>query len=204
MQSGLSSPSKQYAINILEALSIFADTQSNLVLDVLEGQTPHENEKFPTGELNFAGSGWRGFYHCHAAADKNPEEHGHFHLFVCCGEEQWTHVAALSIDNQGQPRSWFTVNQWVTGANWLSANKTLLLLDDIHVPAESGLTEQFLLSMLGLYHDDLSELLFERDRRLTQINAGANMDVTLKNRSVYVLSSQLIVLQERLVQSVRT
>ena len=204
MQPGLSSPSKQYATNILEALSIFADAQSNLVLDVLAGQTPHENEKFPTGELNFVDAGWRGFYHCHAAAEKHSEEHGHFHLFVCCGEEQWTHVAALSIDNLGQPRSWFTVNQWVTGANWLSANDTLSLLDDVHISPETGLTEQFLLSMLGLYHDDLSELLFERDRRLTQINAGANMDDTLEDRSVYVLSSRLIALQERLVQSVRT
>lgn len=202
MQSGLSSSSKQYAINILEALSVFANKKTNLVLDVLAGQTPHENEKFPKGELNFAGSGWRGFYHCHSAEDKSPEEHGHFHLFVCCGKDEWTHVAALSIDSQGQPRSWFTVNQWVTGANWLSANDTLLLLDDIQVPAESTITEQFLLSILGLYHDDLCELLLERDRRLTQINAGANMDDTLLNRSVYVLSSQSIVLQERLAQSV--
>ncbi|MCK4742862.1 MAG: hypothetical protein KAT25_03495 [Sulfuriflexus sp.] len=196
-------PPEQHAINILTALSFFANKKTNLVLDVLAGQTPHENEKFPKGELNFADSGWRGFYHCHSAEDKDPEEHGHFHLFVCCGEEQWTHVAALSIDNQGQPRSWFTVNQWVTGANWLSANDTLILLDNIQVPVESTITEKFLLSMLGLYHDDLSELLLERDRRLTQINAGANMDDTLQDRDVYVLSFQPIALQERLFQSVR-
>jgi len=195
------SPQK-HAINLLESLSFFADKQSNIVLEVLDGQIPHENEKFPKGELNFAGCGWRGFYHCHAAKDKNPEEHGHFHLFFRCDDDEWTHVAALSIDNQGQPRGWFTVNRWVTGAHWLSASDTSSLLETIPYPDELTVIEGFLLSMLGLYHDDLKALLFERDRQLTQINASANMDDTLDDREIYVLSHQPIDLQPRLQMAV--
>jgi len=195
--------SGQYALIIIESLSCFADKQSNLVLDILNGQIPHENEKFPEGELNFAGAGWRGFYHCHASVGKNPNEHGHFHLFVHCNAKQgnssnWTHVAALSIDNEGQPRSWFTVNQWVTGANWLSADETITLLDGIQIPDEANVTEKFLLAMLGLYHDDLEKLLLERDRQLTRINADRKMDDTLCDRNVYMLSQQSIELQQRL------
>jgi len=188
----------KHALNILESLSLFAAKNSNIVLDVLGGQTPHENEKFPHGELSFADSVWRGFYHCHSAKDKNPAEHGHFHLFVSCGEGKWTHVAALSIDNEGQPREWFTVNQWVTGASWLSANDTIALLEDISTYDDLVVTEVFLQSMLGLYHDDLKVLLLERDRQLIQINAGASMNDTFNNRDVYVLSRQQIDLQQRL------
>jgi len=193
----------EHAINVLESLRFFARKDSNVVLNVLGGQIPRENEKFPKGELNFADLGWRGFYHCHSAIDKNPEEHGHFHLFSRYVDKQdssadWTHVAALSIDNEGQPRAWFTVNQWVTGASWLSASDTTALLDNIPTSDAFTLTETFLLSMLGLYHEDLQKLLSERDRQLTQINAGNRMGDTLQNREVYVLSSQQINLQQRL------
>jgi len=200
-------PVAEHALNILASLSDFADKQSNVVLDVLAGQTPHENEKFPKGELCFADSRWRGFYHCHPAREKPPQEHGHFHLFARCGEDQdgkadWTHVVALSIDNQGQPRSWFTVNQWVTGSRWLPAGATIEMLNDINVPEQASITEKFLLSMLGLYCEELKGILNERDRQLTQINANDNMGDTLNNREVYVLSSIPIDLQQRLHSAV--
>jgi len=196
-------PADEHAINVLGSLRYFADKDSNIVLNLLDGQIPRENEKFPEGELHFANLGWRGFYHCHSAKDRHHEEHGHFHLFARYAEKQdnsidWTHVAALSIDNEGQPRAWFTVNQWVTGASWLSASDTFALLDDIPTSDELTATEVFLLSMLGLYHEDLKELLFDRDSQLTQINAGTSMDDKLHNREVYVLSSQQIDLQQRL------
>ena len=189
---------EEYALNVLASLSVFADKQSNVVLDVLGGQIPHENEKFPEGELTFGNTGWRGFYHCHPAAEKHLEEHGHFHLFARCGEGEWTHVVALSIDNQGQPRVWFTVNQWVTGASWLPASETTLLLEDIQIPADVMVIEKFLLSMLGLYQDDLQDILLERDSRLTQVNAEDDISDKLHDRSVYVLSSRSIELQQRL------
>jgi len=200
-------PPDEHAINVLASLRVFADTDSNAVLDVLAGQIPQENEKFPKGELTFSNSGWRGFYHCHPAVKKHPQEHGHFHLFARCGEGQnsstdWTHVAALSMDNEGQPRTWFTVNQWVTGANWLSASNTIRFLDDIQIPDELTNTERFLLSMLALYHDELKDMLHERDRCLTQVNAADSVSDKLHNRDVYVLSSQPIDLQQRLSRAV--
>jgi len=193
----------KYALNVLSSLSVFADKQSNVVLEVLAGQIPHENEKFPKGELNFGNAGWRGFYHCHPAAEKHLEEHGHFHLFARCAVKQdnstdWTHVVALSIDEQGQPRAWFTVNQWVTGANWLAASEIELLLEDIKIPADVTVIEKFLLSMLGLYQDDLKDILLERDSRLIQVNAEVDVSDKLCDRSIYVLSSQPIELQQRL------
>ena len=80
-------------------------------------------------------------------------------------------MIALSMDGQGQPLAWFTVNQWVTGARWLSAKDTASLLATVKdIPKGASLVEKFLLYLIELYQADLEAILYERDRFLTKIN----------------------------------
>jgi len=197
-------PVIEAATSMLALLDTFAESNSNAVLDVLAGQIPKQDEKFPHGELHFAGSGWRGFYHCHAMPDRDEHEHGHFHLFARCGEgddrdEDWSHVAGLSMDVEGQPLVWFTVNQWVTSGSWLSAKELKHFLDNITVSGNLSLTEQWLMTMLLLYSHNLYVLLTERDRLLIQINADNDLTDTLANRNIYMLSYQPIDLKNTLL-----
>jgi len=192
------------ATDMLALLEAFSKKKSNAVLDVLAGETPKQDEKFPEGELHFPGTGWRGFYHCHDGPGKDSREHGHFHLFVEVTDDQtmepaWSHLAGLSIDYAGQPIEWFTVNNWVTGGKWLPADELRHFMDNITRNSAQSLSEQWLLCMLSLYTDSLAQLLIERDRVLIQINADSTLADSLLNKDIYMLSHQPVDLEQKLV-----
>jgi len=194
----------EVATDMLALLEAFSNKQSNAVLDVLAGKTLKQDEKFPDGELHFPGAGWRGFYHCHDGPGKDDREHGHFHLFVDVTDNQtmepaWSHLAGLSVDYEGQPIRWFTVNNWVTGGKWLPAEELRQFLGTISRNDAQSLSEQWLLCMLSLYTDSLDKLLIERDRVLIQINAGSTLADSLLDRDIYMLSLQPVDLKQKLV-----
>ena len=194
-------PVIEAAMNMLALLDTFSEKQSNAVLEVLKGKVPRQNEKFPQGELHFQGSGWRGFYHCHDAPGKDGQEHGHFHLFVQTSKSQgnkqtWSHLAGLSMDYEGQPIKWFTVNRWVTDGIWLPAEELKYFLDSVSPHQCHSLCEQWLLCMVSLYTDNLKQLLEERDRQLIQINADTTLADSLLDRDIYMLSCQPVDLEQ--------
>jgi hypothetical protein len=123
---------------------------------------------YPPGDVLDPASGAQWYYHCHIPAEG--DEHGHFHCFVRPSGKDGPvhHLVAVGVDAFGHLKRLFTVNQWVVGDDWLDAEATIALLPrfDMQMPRPSYLVNRWLTAILGLYGDEIAELIRERDRVL--------------------------------------
>lgn len=182
-----------------------AESETNPVLQVIDLHRPLvENKKYPTDLLQFSQLGWRAYYHCHPADRAGnhcfKSEHGHFHIFVRIHKnpEKWSHLVALAMDNVGQPLGWFTVNHWVTGEEWISAEILVEYLTKIPFDKTESLIERWLLSLLSLNRNSLNALFHERDKIINQKQSGVK-EIDIKNdKGLYLLSEQSINIKELL------
>lgn len=175
---------------LLGVVQEFANQQSNAVLAVLQGETPTLQQHYPLdGPLQFAVGQWRAFYHCHNSPRSAVREHGHFHIFYQCAADDWRHVVALGMDDEGQPLDWFMVNRWVTGGNWFEAAALQAALESLPTGQEDeSLAAQWLGAMLACYADDLASLAQQRETNLTRIMAAGDETDMLDNREIYELA----------------
>jgi hypothetical protein len=181
-------------------LQEMAAHKTNAILKLL-GDIDHlETERhYPETGLLFSADRWRAFYHCHETTSIHVKEHGHFHIFTVTDNQAWAHVAGLSIDNEGQPLQWFTVNRWVTDGPWLERDEfpgqlKTAAADD----GDDGLPGRWLVALLQLYHGTLRDLLIKRDAQIQLKLKGRNKVETLNDREIYTLSTQSIDLQSML------
>lgn len=178
-------------------IDALAQQHTNPVLLLLEGIDRLESQRrYPEGGLSLMDDRWRCFYHCHDAPQRPPEEHGHFHFFAACeapgGSRSWSHVAALSMDGEGQPLAWLTLNRWVTDGPWLAAETLAGLLNWPTVRDETPLLQRWLALAAQFYAELILELLTCRDRNLMEIKASAPQADILEDRSVYQLSARRV------------
>ena len=177
-----------------------AARQTNPVLEVLGDQIHHlqQEQKYPQPPLDFQQGPWRAFYHCHTVTDSDLNEHGHFHVFVRF-QQAWLHVAALSMDVEGQPQAWLAVNRWVTDGPWLPAAQLIQHLETIEYDfPESSLLENWLLNMLQVFAAEINSLLESRDMTLSQFDKHGERSVLLENRDIYTLAIHNINLLSKL------
>ena len=198
------------AESLLASLLEMAELESNPVLQVIDLAKPLQvNKKYPTGLLQFNQTGWRAYYHCHPASRAGNHrfkgEHGHFHIFVRLENpadktEKWSHLAALAMDNMGQPLGWFTVNQWVTGETWQSAATLIPLLKGVPYDKQTSLIEGWLLSLVVLSRDVIIQALQMRDMLLEKRQLSSSKeDYDIKqDKELYLLSETSINLQDLL------
>ena len=185
-----------WAQQVLHCLQEMAAQKTSAVLLMLEDVDVVEVEtRYPAAGLSFGEHRWRAFYHCHPAENRQPDEHGHFHIFTDTGGGQWAHVAGLSIDNEGQPLHWFAVNRWVTDGPWLAHSDFILQLQSGADCTHDGLAGRWLYSMLQLCMNDLNELFLQRDDRVQQLAHRHDIGDTLDDRAVYVLATKPVALQ---------
>ena len=190
-------------LQLFRVIQNMGELHTNPVLNLL-GENPNiiENQKYPTGNLCFGGETWRAYYHCHAAPNKLMNEHGHFHIFARLeGEihnsQAWSHIVALAMDNMGQPLSWFTVNHWVTGKIWKSANELNILLENLPIVRDESFVEQWLIAMLRFYRANIQELLENRDTQINALKKKTGKEI-LEDRNYYELSTRSINLLKEL------
>lgn len=181
-------------MKLLVLLQDMAAQNTNAALTVLSDVDHLLTEcRYPETGLLFADKRWRVFYHCHEVTSMHANEHGHFHLFTDISNQTWAHVAGLSIDAEGQPLQWFTVNRWVTDGPWLESEDFVKQLKYITANNEAeGLVESWLGALLQLYRDSLCDLLIKRDEQLKLNLKGRSRVDTLEDREVYSLATQLI------------
>jgi len=191
-----------WSLRLLAILQEMAARQTNAALELLANVEQPETERpYPEGGLLFAARRWRAFYHCHESTALHPKEHGHFHLFTDIGNRDWAHVAGLSIDTEGQPLQWFTVNRWVTDGPWLQQQRLPVQLNHAAAAGEDdSLVGNWLLALLQLYRDTLSCLLIRRDKQLQQGLPGRSKADLLDDRAIYTLATESIDLQSMLEQ----
>lgn len=191
--------------SLISCLLQMAKAETNPVLEIIDLEKPlEENKKYPAGLLQFNQTGWRAYYHCHPASRAGNHrfkgEHGHFHIFVRTQAEpdEWAHVAALAMDNMGQPLGWFTVNHWVTGEEWKSESMLSAYLKHSDYEQQESLVEKWLLSILAVSQKEIHDLLIERDNIIEKKCIGSSLEETLANREIYLLSEEKIDLKQLL------
>ncbi|MEM8726482.1 MAG: hypothetical protein AAGE86_13270, partial [Pseudomonadota bacterium] len=127
----------------------------------------------------------------HAPGDRDPDEHGHFHLFLHRtqlkdsaspvalppeGEDakaHVTHLIGLSIAHSGIPRAWFSTNRYVTNEFLYSADDMIAHMPvyDVDDTKEDRLVNRFVTAMVALYRDEIADLLRQRDARQAELIA---------------------------------
>jgi len=180
---------------LVDCINQFALANSNPLLSILpENGIVKIKQKYPEPVLSFSGIGLRAYYHCHSSESRPGAEHGHFHIFLESGSNQWAHLAGLSMDNVGQPLQWFTVNQWVTGESWMEAKQLEYHLNNVLVKTkpELDLVEHWILAMLGFYRQKLNDLLEKRDQNIKSLTKKQNPESILEDHSIYHLSQYKI------------
>lgn len=174
---------------VIDAITQMAAEGRPLMQRILPEADVHWWEHYPDDDARDEHTRSRWYYHVHAPGNRDPAEHGHFHLFLhrtqmedgaspiaqpAKGEEALafvTHIAGLSIDHQGVPMHWFATNRWVTDEFMYPAPVMIAHLDkyDVDHTAEDKTVNRFLTAMVALYREDIADMLNERDRRLAEL-----------------------------------
>lgn len=162
-----------------------------------------EWEHYPKHDLIDAQSGYEFYYHAHSANEMPDGEHGHFHLFKRDNQvaNQFHHLIAISLDQKGLPVRIFTTNQWVTGEQWLSAERTLVLLKgfDMAVKGRMAPLSRWLSAFTKLFYLDMQELIIQRDEVMGALSSTlGNHEFAYNARDQHVLTEKKIDLLSRL------
>lgn len=183
---------RQAAETVIETITAMAQAGVPLMLRVLPDADLRFWDHYPDNDARDRHTRSRWYYHVHAPGDRDPDEHGHFHLFLHrtqlddpaaftrapdLGEDapaHVTHIAGLAVNHAGIPVSWFATNRWVTDeflypAPVMAAHLGRYNVDDT---AEDPLVNRLLTAMVALYRDDLAELLASRDAALAEVVAA--------------------------------
>jgi len=183
----LQADNAQYLLAILTAMG--QQHCNPVLLSIPEPDKITLKEKYYIAPIQADQVSLKIFYHCHPYPDKDEHEHGHFHLFIHFHEQpDWKHLAALSMNHNGQPIKWLTVNQWVTDSPWTDNDDLIALFEHIAESDPDDLLQAWFIAMLNLYQQELQRLLHKRDQELSHIKSlSADTDI-LKNREIYNLS----------------
>lgn len=179
---------QQAALTVIETITAMAREGVPLMLRVLPENDIRFWDHYPDNDARDARTRSRWYYHVHAPGDRDPGEHGHFHLFLhrtqladpaayiaapAAGEDapaHVTHIAGLAVGHNGIPSHWFATNRWVTDEFLYPAPAMIAQLDryDVDQTAEDPLVNRLLTAMVALYRDELAQLLHARDAALIQ------------------------------------
>lgn len=112
------------------------------------------------------------------------------------------HLAALSLNHQGQATRWFTTNQWVTGERWAAADQVTHALTGFSVQAKGRLAPvaRWLTAMAALFQPQLQAMLLERDRHLQRLTRSQSAETVWADRNIDVLSETSANLHQRIQQ----
>ncbi len=161
---------RQAAREVLFCETVLRKTGDTVLLDVLRGAGDMTVwQHYPPGDVFDPESGAQWYYHAHPEPGM-AGEHGHFHCFIRPDGREGPvhHLVAVGVDAHGRLLRLFTVNQWVVGDTWLSAEETIGLLPrfDVQLGRPSYLTNRWLTGVLRLYEPEIAGLIRERDKRI--------------------------------------
>lgn len=163
---------------------------------------------FPVDDVIDSQSGCQYFLHRHSSDHAENSLHIHFfkrwrppELNLAIDDTIPTHLAALELGPEGEPLGWFTVNQWVVGDYWQTAEGTIALFQDwvISQPDEgrgdlmNPICHEWLVALMQLHlHGTIADLLEERDQKLdVMVDQNPNQNV-LEDRSIEVFGFKSI------------
>jgi len=199
------------AHTVIETITQMAQEQRPLMLRVVPEDEVHFWKHYPPKDARSASCKSRWYYHVHAPGSRDEDEHGHFHLFLHRSQlpdglepKVWppqgedakahvTHLIGLSINTIGIPRSWFSVNRFVTNEFLYPAD---VMID--HLPAfnvddtkEDDLVNRFVTAMVALYREEIAELLRGRDEKQAELVAEHGEEAAYEKASGIEVLSQI-------------
>ena len=210
---------------VLEIYRVLAKTGDNVVGEILRNQgTFYEWDHFPPGDVYDRETHSQYYYHAHPPDQRFDGEHGHFHTFLRPkGMPPWvkpakvrnytapkeandalSHLIAIAMTPQGFPFRLFTVNRWVTGEVWYSADDVITLLDYFKIDhaRPSWPTNRWMTALLRLFRPLIVELVRMRDKTVEDwAKSHPQIDDILEDRALEVTSWADISIEEH-VQAV--
>ena len=177
---------------------VLAKTGDTILTELLRNAgPPKEWRHYPPGDVYDAEHHAQYYYHCHAAAERRPGEHGHFHTFLRplgmpagvrpaplpdaqapMGEnDALSHLIGVSVDAGGAVTRLFTTNRWVTGETWYVAADVAAMLDCFIIDhaRPSWPLNRWITAVLRLFRQQIVDLLRRRDAALAAAaQLGAN------------------------------
>ncbi len=144
------------------------------------------------------------FFHKHRKG-----EMGHFHLFL--GQEpfaisqnhqepkNFTHMIGISLDERGNVKELFTVNQWVTNEKWRSAADIYEAVLNFALDREGAFptVNQWLSDTVRIFRPQIIFLLQERDKIL-ELQANKGFRNVLRDRRLETINRSIVSVSEQL------
>jgi len=172
---------------VVEVYRILAKTGDNVVGELLRGtDTFYEWDHYPKGDVYDRETHSQYYYHAHAADQRFPGEHGHFHTFLRPKgmppgikparipgrpvpkdpNDELSHLIAVAMTPAGFPFRLFSTNRWVTGESWYRADDVIALLDCFNIDhaRPSWPANRWITGLVGLFKPQIVELVRARDR----------------------------------------
>ena len=164
-------------------------------------------EHYPKGDAIDPVSKARWFYHAHPPQQRDPGEHGHFHIFLPLSAFEGVealaapqkekaakvvHVAALSFGTDGLPSNWCATNQWVTEEYLFPAEPIIARLDQLDLDQageDRGIADvgRWLTLAITMSRFEITQLLRARDHALTQCDGPRDRKAEVLARQGFAL-----------------
>ncbi len=171
---------------VVEIYRALAKTSDNLVGELIKShETFYEWDHYPPGDVYDRETHGQYYFHAHPVEERFDDEHGHFHTFIrprgmppgvkpapVAGykapedpDDALSHLIAIAMDNKGLPFRLFTVNRWVTGEVWYTAQDVKTLLDYFKIDhtQPSWPVNRWITAMICLFKPQITTLLDARD-----------------------------------------
>jgi len=177
---------------ILECYRVLEKTEANTVGEMIAGaETFYEYDHYPDGDVYDNETHAQYYYHAHR---EDVDEHGHFHTFLRrkgmpddivpapydgeaerpLGDDELSHLVAISMDTYGYPTALFTTNRWVTDETWYKADDVIRMVDlfliDHTFP--NWAVNRWISAMTRLFLPQIVEILKERDEKVATWQAA--------------------------------
>lgn len=191
------------ATEAVASARVLAADGANPVTAVLHGVAVVEEwAHFPAGDVIDPATHSRFYYHAHAADERMPGEHGHFHIFVRSTAPEAdsesgaddtgpvAHLVGISTDASGNVIRLFTTNRWVTGEDWRDADAVIGMLDrfDMRRDEPSHALNRWISGIVHMFEPQIVALLHTRDARIAAFEAAHPNSDVLEDRSLQITS----------------
>lgn len=186
---------QQAAGVVSETMRVLHKSGANVVGEILKTSDEFVQWKHvPKEDVYDNNSHCQYYYHAHPKSpegtDLHDDEHGHFHTFIRgrgmpdhikpAPLEDYdpsieigavnTHVVGIGMDKMGVPMRLFTVNRWVTGEIWHTADDVISLLDGFEVDQiqPAWPVNLWITNMIALFQPQIEDLLIKRDLKIEE------------------------------------
>lgn len=198
---------QQVAEEVLAIQAHYAERGLSMAQVALAGADDFiEFRHYPKNDLVDLGSGYEMYFHAHSFNQKKNDlsfECGHFHLFKRdqAAPLKFTHLIAISLNQQGLPVKLFTTNGWVTGEVMKDAKqlKPLLANFQIQVKGRMAPLARWVSGLVHIFQSEIQDLLTVRDQQIQKMVTKSNSRTqVLEDQSCHVLSETHINLLKKL------